>query len=84
MSLESLLQAIMAWLDARLTLFALVVLVQLEALKGGGAGDQFVREFAFVVWVVVAAFGAVDLLSIVLRIIWRIGQVGSGDWGRER
>ena len=52
-----------------LTLLALVVFVELEALERGSTGDQFMRKFALVLRVVVAAFGTVDLLSIVLRVV---------------
>ena len=49
-----------------LTLFTLVVLIQLEAFEGGSAGDQLMAELALVVRVVVAAILAVDLLVGVL------------------
>ena len=50
-----------------LTLFALVVLVELEALKGGTAGYELMRELGFIIWVVVASALSVDLVVSVFR-----------------
>lgn len=50
-----------------LTLFALVVLVELEALEGSTTSYEFMGELGFVVWVVVAAILGVDLIVSVLR-----------------
>ena len=50
-----------------LTLFALVVLVELEALKGGTAGYELMRELGFIIWVVVATALSVDLVVSVFR-----------------
>lgn len=50
-----------------IALFALVVLVELEALEGGTASHELVGEFSLVVWIVVAAALVVDLVVRVLR-----------------
>lgn len=50
-----------------LTLFALVVLVELETLKGSTTSYKFVRELGLVVWVVVAPALVVDLIVSILR-----------------
>ena len=55
------------WWRSLLTLFALVVLVELEALEGGTASHELVGEFSLVVWIVVAAALVVDLVVRVLR-----------------
>ena len=52
------------------TFLALVVLVQLEALERGGAGDQLVGEFSLVVWIVIPAILLVDLLVGILGVVW--------------
>ena len=49
------------------TFFALVVLVELEALEGGSTTYELVGEFGLVIWVVVASVLVVDLVVRVLR-----------------
>ena len=50
-----------------LTLFALVVLIELETLKGSTASYKLMRELGFIVWVVVASALSVDLVMSVFR-----------------
>ena len=52
-----------------LTLFALVILVELEALEGSTTSDEFMGELGLVVWVVVAPILVVDLVVGLLRVI---------------
>ena len=51
------------------TFFALVVFVQLKALKGSAAGDQLVAELGLMIGVVIAAVVAVDFLVGLLCIV---------------
>ena len=50
-----------------LTLFALVVLVELEALEGGTTSYELVGEMCLMVWVVIAAALIVNLVMSVFR-----------------
>ena len=50
-----------------LTLFALVVFVELETLKGSTAGYELMRELCLMIWVVVASTLSVDLVMSVFR-----------------
>ena len=52
-----------------LTLFALMVLIELEALESGTTSYEFVGELGLVVWVIVAPALGVDLVVGVLRFI---------------
>lgn len=52
-----------------LTLFALVILVELEALEGSTTSNEFMGELGLVVWVVVAPILVVDLVVGLLRVI---------------
>ena len=53
----------------RRTFLSLLVLVQLEALEGGGTGNQLVGELSLVVRVLITALLLVDLLVGILSII---------------
>lgn len=50
-----------------LTLFALVVFIELETLKGSTAGYELMRELGFMIWVIVASALSVDLVISVFR-----------------
>ena len=50
-----------------LTLFALLVLIELETLKGSTAGYEFMRELGFMIWVFVASALSVDLVMSIFR-----------------
>ena len=54
--------------ESSLTLFALVVLVELEALEGSSTGHELMGELGFVVRIVVASALAIYLLVSVLRV----------------
>ncbi len=51
------------------TLFALVVFEELHAFEGGGARNELMGQFAFILWLVVASIVVVDLLMVVLSVI---------------
>ena len=50
-----------------LTLFALVVFIEFETLKGSTAGYKLMRELGLMIWVVVASALSVDLIMSVFR-----------------
>ena len=50
-----------------LTLFALVVLIELETLKGSTTSYELMGELGFMIWVVVASAISVDLVISVFR-----------------
>ena len=52
-----------------LTFLALVVLVQFEAFERGGARDELVAEFGFVVGIVIATIILVHLLMGALSVV---------------
>ena len=52
-----------------LTLFALVVLIELEALESSTTSYEFVGELGLVVWIIVASALVVNLVVSVLRFI---------------
>ena len=53
--------------ESLLTLFALVVLVELETFEGSTTGYDLVGELSLVIWVVIASALVVDLVMGVLR-----------------
>ena len=50
-----------------LTLFTLVVFIELETLKSSTASYEFMRELCLMIWVVVASTLSVDLVMSVFR-----------------
>ena len=54
--------------ECSVTLFALMILVELEALEGSTTGNEFVRKLGLMVWVVIAPTLVVDLVVSVLRV----------------
>ena len=50
------------------TLFALVILVELEALESSTTGYELMGELGFIVWVVIPSTLVVDLFVSILRV----------------
>lgn len=51
------------------TLFALVVFEELHALERGGARNELMGQFAFILGLVVTSIVIVDLLMVVLSVV---------------